>query len=68
MTALFKEGVEAEYFSSTEELLDKTRFYLEHDAKRLAIAQQGRDKVVRAGHDIRSRMNQWLEDVTAWKR
>ena len=67
MTSLFTEGTEAEYFSSVEELLDKARFYLEHDSRRLAVAQNGYERVVRSGHDIRGRMKQWLEDVTAWK-
>jgi spore maturation protein CgeB len=67
MTSLFQEGVEAEYFSSSDELLDKARFYLKHESQRMAIAQRGHDQVVRAGHDIRSRMKQWLEDVTAWR-
>jgi len=67
MCALFQEGVEAEYFSTSDELLDKARYYLQHDSERRSIAQRGHEKVTRAGHDIYSRMKQWIEDVTAWR-
>lgn len=39
--ALFREGVEAAHFSSTEELVDQVRFYLGHDDERQWIAEQG---------------------------
>ncbi|MGA2114127.1 MAG: glycosyltransferase [Bryobacteraceae bacterium] len=67
MCALFDEGIEAEYFSTTAELIDKARYYLKHDSERRAIAQRGYDKVMRGGHDIHSRMKQWLADTTKWR-
>ena len=39
--ALFVEGKEAEFFSSTEECADKIRFFLNYDALRARIAERG---------------------------
>lgn len=41
-TKLFNEGVHAEYFGSKEELLSKTRYYLENERERERIAANGK--------------------------
>jgi spore maturation protein CgeB len=41
---LFKEGVEAEFFGSDEEMLDKTRYYLAHPDARQRIAKAGLER------------------------
>ena len=48
---LFGEGVEADYFGSDRELLDKVRYYLEHDEARRRIAAAGRRRCVDSGYD-----------------
>ena len=63
----FKEDVEAAFFSSAEEFVEKTQFYLHNDALRQRIAAAGQQKMITEGHDIHSRMRQWLEDVSAWR-
>jgi hypothetical protein len=66
MLELFQEGEEAAYFSSKEEFVDKTRYYLARDTERQRIAGKGAERVRQGGHDIHSRMRQWLGDVTTW--
>jgi spore maturation protein CgeB len=45
--AMFEEGVEAEFFTSPEELLDKCRHYLANDAARIEIARRGHERCLR---------------------
>jgi spore maturation protein CgeB len=68
MQQLFAEGAEAEFFSSADECLEKARFYLNNDAARKRIAQAGHRRVITSGHDIYSRMKQWLADVSLWRK
>jgi hypothetical protein len=49
--ALFEEDAEAVLFDSPDELVDKARFYLAHDAARRAIAARGRARCLRSGYD-----------------
>lgn len=49
--SFFKEGVEAEFFSSPEELVDKARFYLDNPILREKIAKAGRDRCWTSGYD-----------------
>jgi spore maturation protein CgeB len=42
---MFEPGVEAEFFTSAEELLDKISWYLEHEDERKSIALKGYERV-----------------------
>lgn len=50
------------YFESQEDLLNKCRYYLEHDDKRLKIAQSGYEKV-KEFHDYKVRLNEIFDIV-----
>ncbi len=58
---LFEEGREAEFFSSTDELIAKARYYLAHDDERIRIAAAGRDRCVRDGYSNQRRLGSVLE-------
>jgi len=59
--SLYTEGKEAVFFSSSDELVDKARFYLGHDAARRTIAEAGHRRCTTSGYDVHSRMREWLK-------
>lgn len=56
---LFKEGVEAEFFASDAEMLDKVQYYLAHPEKRKHIAAAGRERCLRSGYSYHDRLH-WM--------
>lgn len=58
---LFEDGVEAVFFRSDAELLEKVRYYLARPAECAAIAARGRFRALRSGYDYDSRMHELLE-------
>jgi spore maturation protein CgeB len=64
LLASFDEDREAVFFSSTEELLDKTRFYLGNDRLRKKIAIAGRQRCLQSGYSNYSRMQEMMKLVT----
>jgi spore maturation protein CgeB len=65
LASLFDEGVEAEFFRSPGELLDKARFYARNEKARAAIAARGRERLLRDGHEALDRARQVLQKVEA---
>jgi spore maturation protein CgeB len=65
LASLFKEGHEAAYFRSREELLDKIRYYLKHEDERRAIARNGHQRLLRDGHDVVARARQVVATIAA---
>ncbi|MBV9494932.1 MAG: glycosyltransferase [Acidobacteria bacterium] len=63
LASLFEEGVEADYFRSHDELLDKVAFYMNNPAVRERVAHRGHERLLRDGHDVRSRMRSFLDTV-----
>ena len=62
---LFREGGEVEFFDSNEELLNKVRYYLEHDAERKNIAAAGRERCLRSGYGMRQQLAKMLAKTMA---
>jgi spore maturation protein CgeB len=68
---LFEEGREAEYFSTVEELIEKTKYYLAHDSERLEIAKNARDRCLRSGYSNAERLKavfSTLEELESFNR
>ncbi len=57
---LFKEAVEAAYFNSAEELVEKVRYYLSHETERQRIAEAGYRRVTTGGNAYTDRLTQVL--------
>jgi len=49
---IFKEGVHLAYWSTIEELLDKTKYYLAHNDERQKIALQGQMEILRRHNSL----------------
>lgn len=47
---MFKEGKEADFFSSDDELLEKCRFYLQHEDVRKRVAEAGRKRCIESDY------------------
>lgn len=60
---LFEEGVEAEFFGSDDELVDKTRYYATHEEARRRVATAGRERCLRDGYSNHDRLRFMLSVV-----
>lgn len=63
LNSLFSEGKEAEYFRTKDELVEKIKYYLDHEDEIAGIAQAGYERVQRDGHDVTSRMKQFIQEI-----
>jgi len=61
--SLFREGVEAEFFESDGEMIDKCRYYLEHEEERARIASAGLRRCRESGYSNQGRLTTILEAV-----
>lgn len=60
---LFKEGKEAEFFASKQELLEKIRYYLTHKRQREEIAEYGRKRCVTQRYSNYERLKKILKFI-----
>lgn len=71
LATMFKQGVEADYFRSKQELCAKLREYVNNHELRTSIAQAGHQRAIADGHDVVSRMRQvssWVADFLPHER
>jgi spore maturation protein CgeB len=61
---LFEEGKEADFFSSDEEMQDKTRFYLANQEARQKIAAAGRARCERSGYSSANLMSKIIREIS----
>lgn len=59
--SLFEEGKEAEFFSSNEELLQKCKYYLEHEEERKTIAQAGLLRCKTSGYSNKDTVKKMIQ-------
>jgi spore maturation protein CgeB len=59
----FRESEEAEFFSDGKELLEKCRYYLEHDEERQRIASAGRQACLTLGYSYHDRMRAMMGEI-----
>jgi hypothetical protein len=67
MATFFREDEEVALFDNEDEFLDKLNFYLSNQKAREQVARAGREKVVRAGCDVRSRVDQLMSELHEWR-
>jgi spore maturation protein CgeB len=60
---LFEEGKEAEFFASTEELVDKAKFYCDYDSARLRVAGAGFERCVKSKYAYIHRLATVLDEI-----
>jgi spore maturation protein CgeB len=63
LASIYREGVEADFFRSKAELVEKVRFYLRDQPARDAVARAGYQRAYADGHDVESRMRAMLEQL-----
>jgi len=65
---LFREGYEAEFFGSFSELLEKCRYYIEHEEDRRRIAAAGRRRCLESDYSYKARLLRVLEEIERIRR
>jgi len=61
----FVEGEEADFFSSADEMVDKVKYYLNHESERARIALNGRNRCLSSGYSYKAILAHALKDIEA---
>jgi spore maturation protein CgeB len=60
---LLEEGVEAEYFSSPSEMVEKIRYYLANDKQRGDIAKHGYECIIKSGYSWKKLLEKIISEI-----
>lgn len=60
---LYHEGVEAEFFASSSECIDKIRFYLTHEPERARIAHAGYERCLKSDYSLKRFMREAVHHI-----
>jgi len=60
---LFREGVEAEYFSNNTELLEKCKYYLKNENQRISILTKGHDRIIKSGYSNKETIKRLIDNI-----
>lgn len=63
LSGIYREGEDAEFFRSSDELLDKVKFYLKNDELREKIALRGHEKVMKGGFSSDEKAGKIISDL-----
>lgn len=66
LATLFLEDEEAVFYRSKEEFVAKVEYYLEHPEEGRRIGLNGRERVLRDGHEAKDRVCQMIEDMICY--
>ena len=61
----FEEGAEADFFGSSDEMLEKLRFYLRNEAARADVARRGFERCHRSGYSYTARVSEVMKELGA---
>lgn len=67
MEMLFQEDIEAVYFATKEELLNKVKFYIKNSSERTLIARNGYKRAMDSGYSVDSRAMELVKLINSYK-
>jgi len=67
LNSMFEQGVDADYFDSANELIEKVSFYLNNDQALRDVSVKGNERLLRDGHEAMDRIKEVLSVYQSFK-